>query len=247
MIKVGKSAKILKIKPLYIGKLLELLKEDTEITYGEIPLKQEDLDLSLINNDTKLKTKITKRKEVNELGIELTAEVEDYQLIESMGRRFILKPTEKVIFFIYTADPIGGYSAIFEKGRYLKYLITSLNKLLNPDGDWFREITFNLHENEEKIRNEFGNFRRFYTRNMDHELVKNATLGGVNLEDSSDYRRYIEDYGGYLSALIINYRGIDIMITSKGRIWSPNREFESQKYQIIKDILEKLENAGIMR
>lgn len=244
---MGKSAKIVKIKPLCLGKLLELLKEDTEITHGEIPLKQEDLDLSLINNDTKLKTKITKRVKINELGIELTAEVEDYKLIESMGRRFILKPTEKIIFLIYTADPIEGYTAIFERGKYLNYLITSFNKVLNSDSDWFKEITFNLHENEEKIRNEFGNFRRFYTRNMDHELVKNASLGGVNLEDSPDYRRYIEDYGGYLSALIINYGGIDIMITSRGRVWSPNKEFESRKYQMIKDIPEKLENAGIIR
>jgi len=244
---VGKSAKIIKIKPLYLGKLLELLKEGTEIIYGEIPLKQEDLDLSLINNNTELKTKITKRVKVNELGIEITAEVEDYNLIKSTGRKFVLKPTEEIIFFIYTAESTEGYIVIFERGKYLNYLITSLNKMLKSDSDWFKEITFNLHENEEKIRNEFGNFRRFYTRDMDHELVKNAILSGVNLEDSSDYRKYIKDYGGYLSALIINYGGIDIMITSRGRIWSPNKKFESQKYQIIKDIVEKLENAGVIQ
>ena len=244
---MGKSAKIIKIKPLYLGKLLELLKEGTEIIYGEIPLKQEDLDLSLINNNTELKTKITKRVKVNELGIEITAEVEDYNLIKSTGRKFVLKPTEEIIFFIYTAESTEGYIVIFERGKYLNYLITSLNKMLKSDSDWFKEITFNLHENEEKIRNEFGNFRRFYTRDMDHELVKNAILSGVNLEDSSDYRKYIKDYGGYLSALIINYGGIDIMITSRGRIWSPNKKFESQKYQIIKDIVEKLENAGVIQ
>jgi len=145
---VRKSAKIIKTKPSYLGKLLESLKEGTKMVHREIPLKQEDLDLSLINNDTKLKTKIAKRVKVNKLGIEITAEVEDYNLIKSKGRKLVLKPAEEVTFFAYTARSVKGCVVIFEKGKYLNYLITSLNRVLNSDGDWFKEITFSFHENE---------------------------------------------------------------------------------------------------
>ena len=242
-----KSAKIIKTKSPYLEKLLKSFKEGTEIIHGEIPLKQEDLDLSLINNDTKLRTKIAKRVKVNELGIEITAKVEDYNLIKGMGRKFVLKPAEEVTFFVYTAGSVKGYIVIFERGKYLNYLITSLNRVLNSDSDWFKEITFSFHENEEKIRNEFGNFRRFYVQDVDHGLVNNAISGEINLEDRPDYRGYIKKRGEYLPALIINYEGMNVIITSRGRIWSPDEKFESRKYWIIRNIMEKLENAGAVQ
>jgi len=79
---------------------------------------------------------------------------------------------------------------------------------------------------------------------MDHGLVKNAVSGEINLENGPGYRGYVRRCGEYLPALIINYEGIDVMITSRGRIWSPDGKFESRKYWIIRNIIEKLENAG---
>lgn len=49
-----KSCKIIKVKALHLGKLLELLSPEATIDYDEIPIQREDLDLSLINNDPKL-------------------------------------------------------------------------------------------------------------------------------------------------------------------------------------------------
>ena len=225
---------------------MDLLKENIEIIHGEIPVRQGGLDLSLINNDTMLRTKITKREKINELGIEFTAKVEDWMIVESSGKKFVLKPTRDVVFFIYTADPVKGYAGIFAKGKYLTYILKAITNLLETP-EWFKEITFNLHENEEAIRKEFGNFRRFYTRDMDHELVKTATLIGIKLEDSPDYKRYLDDYGGYLSALFLSYGDLEFMISSRGRIWSPSKEFEKRKYHIIKDIIERLEKIGVIQ
>ena len=82
---------------------------------------------------------------------------------------------------------------------------------------------------------------------MDHRPVKNAILGEINLKDGLDYREYIKRRGEYLPALIINYGGMDVIITSRGRIWSSDKKFESRKYQIIRNIMEKLENAGAIQ
>jgi len=81
---------------------------------------------------------------------------------------------------------------------------------------------------------------------VDHGPVKNAISGEINLKDGLDYRGYIKRHGECLPALIINYRGTDVMITSGGRIWSPDGKFESRKYWIIRNIIEKLENAGVV-
>jgi len=65
---------------------------------------------------------------------------------------------------------------------------------------------------------------------VDHGPVKNAISGEINLKDGLDYREYIKRRGEYLPALIINYGGINVTITSRGRIWSPDGKFESRKY-----------------
>jgi len=240
-----KSCKIIKVKALHLGKLLELLAPEATIDYDEIPIQREDLDLSLINNDPKLYTKIISREEYSGLGVEFNAKIESWWITESTGRLIALKPTDKVTFFLYTAEKVEGFMAIFAKGKLLKSLIATINKLLETT-EWYYDVTFNLHENEEVLRKEFGNFSRFYTRDMDHELVKNATVGGIRLEDSPDYHRFLEEYGGYLSVLFVDYGGLEIMLSSSGRIWSPKKEFEERKYEIIKDLLIRLEEIGVL-
>ncbi|MFA4647529.1 hypothetical protein P8X24_09815 [Pyrococcus kukulkanii] len=242
---MGKSCKIVKVKPLHLGNLLDLLAPETTIDYDEIPIQRNDLDLSLINNDPKLYTKIISREEYNELGVEFKAKIESWMTVESAGRLIALKPANKITFFIYTAEKVEGFMAIFTKGKLLKGLIATISKLLGTT-DWYYDVTFNIHENEEVLRREFGNFSRFYTRDMDHELVKNAAVGGIRLEDSPDYRRFLEEYGGYLSVLFIDYGGLEIMLSSSGRIWSPKKEFEERKYEIIKDLLIRLEEIGVL-
>lgn len=240
-----KSCKIIKVKPLHLGRLLELLAPNARIDYDEIPLQREDLDLSLINNDPKLYTEIISKEEHEGLGVEFKAKIENWWIAESTGRLIALKPASNTTFFIYTADRVAGFMAIFAKGKLLKNLISSITKLLGT-ADWYQDVAFNLHENEEVLRREFGNFSRFYTRDMDHDLVKNAAVGGVRLEDSPDYHRFLEEYGGYLSVLFIDYGGLEIMLSSSGRIWSPKKEFEERKYEIIKDLLIRLEEIGVL-
>lgn len=240
-----KSCKIIKVKPLHLGRLLDLLTPNAEIDYDEIPLQREDLDLSLINNDPQLHTKIVSKEEHEGLGVEFKAKIENWLIVESTGRLIALKPTNEVTFFIYTVEKVEGFMAIFTKGKLLKSLIATISKLLKTT-DWYYDVVFNLHENEEVLRKEFGNFSRFYTRDMDHDLVKNAMVGGIRLEDSPDYRRFLKEYGGYLSVLFIDYGGLEIMLSSSGRIWSPKKEFEERKYEIIKDLLIRLEKIGIL-
>lgn len=241
-----KSCKIIKVKPLYLGKLLDYLAPGTTISYDEIAIKEGNIDLSLINNDPRLYTKIISREEYNGLGIEFRAKIETSTIIENMGQLMALKPAHELLFFIYTAKDIEGFMAIFAKGILLRNLIGTITKLLGTT-DWYYDVTFNLNENEEALRKEFGNFSRFYAKDMDHDLVKNATLGGIRLEDSPDYRRYLEDYGGYLSAIFLDYGGLEVMISSKGRIWGPKKEFEERKYEIIKDLLIRLEKIGVIK
>lgn len=240
-----KSCKIIKVKPLPFGRLLDLLAPNVKIDYDEIPLQREDLDLSLINNDPKLYTEIVSKEEHRGLGVEFKAKIENWWIAESTGRLIALKPASTVTFFIYTAEKVEGFMAIFAKGKLLKNLIASITKLLGT-ADWYYDVVFNLHENEEVLRREFGNFSRFYTRDMDHDLVKNATVGGIRLEDSPDYHRFLEEYGGYLSVLFIDYGGLEIMLSSSGRIWSPKKEFEERKYEIIKDLLIRLEEIRVL-
>lgn len=91
-----KSCKIIKVKALHLGKLLELLSPEATIDYDEIPIQREDLDLSLINNDPKLYTKIISREEYSGLGVEFNAKIESWWTTESAGRLIALKPTNKV-------------------------------------------------------------------------------------------------------------------------------------------------------
>ena len=241
-----KSCKIIKVKALHLGRLLELITPGTIIDYDEIPIQREDLDLSLINNDPKLYTRIISREDYTDLGTEFKAKIEGWITVESSGRLIALKPTKEITFFIYSAERVEGFMAIFAKGKLLKSLIATISKLLGTS-DWYYDVTFNLHENEEVLRNEFGNFSRFYTRDMDHDLVKNAAVGGIRLENSPDYHRFLEEYGGYLSVLFIDYGGLEIMLSSSGRIWSPKKEFEERKYEITKDILIRLEEIGVLK
>lgn len=64
------------------------------------------------------------------------------------------------------------------------------------------------------------------------------------LEKSPDYKRYLKDYSGYLSAVVIDYNDIRIMLSASGKIWSPSKQFEERKIEIIADILKRLLRIG---
>jgi len=238
--------KLLKINGEYIGRVIDLLGEGAEIKYGEIPIKEsEEINLDFIREDFSLKIYVDK-KERCDSGWDYLLKLEDYDLIQTATEKLLIKPVRQVEFFLYTEREIEGFMAIFAKKRLVQLLVEAISNIFKTT-EWFSEPVFDIHENEELLRREFGNFTRFYTRDMSHELVKSASVGGVALEKSPDYKRYLKDYSGYLSAVVVYYNGVQIMISSSGKIWSPSKQFEERRVEIISEILKKLIRIGVVR
>lgn len=226
-----------------MGKIIDLLDDGVAIEYGKIPIKDDkNINVDLVHRDFSLKLYVEKKEEQN-LGWSYVVKLEDYDFIQMAEERVLVKPVKQTEFFIYTDREIEGYTPIFAKRRQVQLLIKAISEIVKTN-EWFNEPTFNIHENEKALRREFGNFTRFYTRDMSHELVKSASVGGVALEKSPDYKRYLKDYSGYLSAVVTDYNGIRIMLSVSGKIWSPSKQFEERKIEIIADILKRLLRIG---
>jgi len=241
-----KACKLIKVNGEYIGRVIDLLGERTEIEYGEIPIKEsEEINLDLVRGDFSLKVYVDK-KEKHDFGWDYLLKLEDYDLIQTATEKLLIKPIRQVEFLLYTEKEIEGFMAIFAKKRLVQLFVEAISSIFKTT-EWFSEPVFDLHENEGLLRKEFGNFTRFYTRDMSHELVKSASVGGVALEKSPDYKRYLKDYSGYLSTVVVDYNGIQIMISSSGKIWSPSKQFEERRIEIISEILKKLIRIGVVR
>ncbi|WP_459202043.1 hypothetical protein [Methanococcus sp. CF] len=249
----------MKLNPSKLHVLSNGLTAGTKITFGNFGVVSDDIDYDPINNELELNTYVKSVKNVKK-GICVLLEVEKPMIIPMHDRKVAFKPTEDVEVFIYNnenEDEIQGYMAISAKSKILSNAVESLeillrnyyseNGLSKQSNPHIQQLFFLIHENEEKIREEFGNFKQFYTEGMTHELVKYANLGGVNLEKSQDYKRYLDDYGGRLSAVVVTVNNTDIMITSEGRIWGTCHEFKKNKYELIAEVLKRLNDSGIIK
>ena len=243
---MAKACKLLNVNGEYIGRIVDILGEGTVIEYGQIPIKETSgINLELIRGDFSLKIYIEEKKRID-FGWNYVLKIEDYDFIQTAAEKILVKPVRQVEFFLYNVKEIEGFMAIFAKKRLVQLLVEAFTNIFKTT-NWFSEPIFDIHENEELLRREFGNFTRFYTRDMSHELVKSASVGGIALERSPDYKRYLKDYSGYLSAVVVDYNGIQVMISSSGKIWSPSKQFEERKIEIISEILYRLQRIGVVK
>ena len=260
---MAKSCKILKVTSTYVYPIIDTFQPKAKLEYESRELPRDKYDFSLIQ---------TQIQPIDEEKVKVPLYVHVLQVKqEKLGHKFILRieepfylsqlETEKTIIlkttfnaelFLYTDPQVDGYLAIFTPKTKLKRLIHAISQILGTQ-EWYTEIAFDLTNNEETLRKIFGNFILFYTTDIVHELVKSASLQGTHLEKSPEYKKYIKDFQGHISAIMIEYpfeenKKLKIMISASGRIYSPNKEFqEDTKYQIIKEIIETLKDHNIIR
>jgi len=259
---MGKAVKILKIKSQFVKPLIDSLQPKTKIPYETRTLPKDKYDFKLIENqiteepDGKVKLPlylhiVTAQKQP--LGHKFILRVEEpYYLEEPENEKLlVLKPTFKAELFLYLTDDLDGYLAIDTPKNKLNRLVNAIGQILGAS-EWFVEITFDLTNNEETLRTIFGNFVLFYTTGIPHELVKQAQIRGSHLEESPEYKRYVKDLHGLITAIMIEYpltngKTIKLMISASGRLSSPNKEFKTdERYQIVHDVLVQLKEHNII-
>ncbi len=222
--------------PRYDDQVKQLLKKPSEIVFDTI--RQSEL--------IELKLYIDEPAEENDFGFLITAYVDIPQTLWSKDTgTYSTKITKKLEVQIFTTPEVGNYLVVFASNILVKEFVNSVTKILNTV-EWFKPVLIDTDRKEEEIRNELGDFRRVYVKDMDDDLVKTATMGGLRLELSSDYARYIRDYGGRLSAVSLIYEGNWMMITFRGIFYSPSKDAESRKVEIIHNLLKLLKEIDAL-
>jgi hypothetical protein len=101
-----------------------------------------------------------------------------------------------------------------------------------------------LLEKEKELQRAFLDVRRFWVKDIPDIHIRGAAFGGVMLQDSPEYARYVKGGGGRLMSIAFKWRGVTIMISADGTIFTyssfpSNREIADFFWEII-EVLSKV-------
>ncbi len=155
---------------------------------------------------------------------------------------FNIRYTKRVNVEIFEKEPISNFISVcgFKKADSLlrQALIKNVSK--SP----FKSVDILLKEKQSEIESRFPNVKLFKVREIKDDHVKTAMLTGSYMEDSPEYRKFVQDP---VSAGEILYIGVPIhdklvFITQNGSIYSRNvfapEEELREVFEIMKTLME---------
>ena len=234
------KCRILKLNPEMDEKVKELLFKENEFVYETKEIDGEEYELKCYISEI----------EKLELGTKLNVYIDSLIRIWNKAKGYIpVIKTIQVENMIYTTREVENYISIFASRSCIVDFVKAISSYFsegNPTSQWSFTMKINFEEHEEDIRRKFGDFRRVYVKEMDDDLVKSAIMGGITLENSSDYVRYVRDYGGRVTAVAVMYEQYWLLITERGTFFSPNNEAEERRYELIYKLIKDLKDIGVL-
>lgn len=211
------TCKLLRVEPEVLDDLRGFLDSGKVTVYDSKRVTEDERE--------EIEFKVSAKSESNKFGrnytIQLDVPLSYYNRDSGHVNAKITKQFETQFYGVKEFAPTF---ALFVSGRDFRHFVNAMSEYLKNDS-WNVPLQFKLHQCEEKLRNKFGNFRRFYTRDMDNDLVTKAQINGTTLERSPEYRHFLKDYHGTLSGIAIEFKGNWMLLTEDGKIFSPTADF----------------------
>jgi hypothetical protein len=129
-----------------------------------------------------------------------------------------------------------------ELTQRVQIAISSVMKETEPDtGDLVLPMSIDLKEKEQELNKEFTEVRRFWMKDMPDLYVRSTGISGVKLQDSPEYKRYVQRMDGNLMSLVFRWQGITILLSSDGLIFTyTNFPSYRESSLFFKTIIDKL-------
>jgi len=137
--------------------------------------------------------------------------------------RVVDKATIDFFFKIYYMNNFNLLAIFVSKSvvSALTYAFNAIAKKENPAiSDFIIPLALDLGGKEKAMQTEFVDVRRFWMRDLPDIYVKTAAIGGIMLQDSPEYKRYVRGRTGRLMSISFKWRGITIILSSNGVLFT---------------------------
>lgn len=127
-------------------------------------------------------------------------------------------------------------------------MLTVVRKNDATASGFLRPIGLNLQAKERQLRDAFGEVRRFaVTDILNDPHVTSTRMGGVQLDESDVYSKYVHKSGGRLSSILFKWNGRSIMLAEDGRLLLYAKfESDEQASLLIRSVLDTLKGIGLI-
>ena len=166
----------------------------------------------------------------------------------------IVKETTSLKVCLYEKpEEISNFLAIFSSAENIRYFVYAIRLLVSekvresgqfPNLIMVRPILpvrFKLKGKEKELSKYFSNIRELSVRNIKDMYVHRANIGGVFLEQSGEYQKYVRsiEVSGDVNYFGVTFRDRVIMLSSEGKIWTRQGKNEVE-LNVVESILKIL-------
>jgi len=181
--------------------------------------------------------------EENKHGQEFTFEVDKELVLWSRERGdYTVGVTVHVEVQFFKGD-LSPLLAVFA-GRYNAVVFAdAIQELCEPDGPVFLPVEFDLTQRSEEIRTQFTDVLRFRAERLRDDKEKLASIGGVRLQTSKAWDRYLQTMKGELTMVVVKYKDAYVRIAEDGMFGFRGR---TDNAEFVRDLVYELKRLGIM-
>ncbi len=212
--------------------LLERLQKEKALTYARTER----------NPETELKVYYGRSKE-NELGQWHEFYVDNELVLWSRQRGEYSVP---VTFWVGVQFFTGNFSplvAVFGS-RYNSIAFENALRLLSgPDATLFLSVELDLTQKSEEIRGHFADVQRFKVERLRDDKEKLASIGGMRLQSSAAWDRYLQKMHGALTMVVVKYKDVYVKISEDGML---RFRAQADDVRMVRDIISELRALGVM-
>lgn len=235
------SCKLTKPNPDYWHLFHDLfLKKESEYDYETID--QED------GTKLKLKFYVTPIIEEGRMRCACAIDTPFYAFSREKGR-VVSKSTIPVYLRVYKLG-LGNLLGIFAPKWITPRITFALAQIAKTTDsnvrDFVNPVMLKLHSREKELQNEFIDVRRLWLKDIPDPNVKGAAFGGLMLQDTPEYERYVRQMGGRIEAIAFKWEGVTILLSSNGSIFTYASLDEAEASEFFQRIISRLVDLGVV-
>jgi len=182
------------------------------------------------------------------------------QIFNREEGRVIVKETISLNVCLYEKpEEISNFLAIFSPAESIRYFVHAIQFLVSEkvrESEQFPNlimvrpilpVRFKLKGKEKELSKYFSNIRELSVRNIKDMYVHRANIGGIFLEQSGEYQKYVRsiEVSGDVNYFGVTFRDRVIMLSSEGKIWTRQGK-NKVELNVVESILKILLNCNAL-
>jgi hypothetical protein len=172
----------------------------------------------------------------------------------------LAKETISLDVCLYENPPeLSNFLAVFSSAESIRWFAYAIRLIISEKVRESRQfpnmimvrpllpVRFKLKGKEKELSKYFSNVRELSVRNIKDMYVHRANIGGVFLEQSGEYQKYVRsmDVSGDVNYFGVTFRDRVIMLSSEGKIWTRQGKDEVE-LNVVEGILKILLNCDAL-